>query len=218
MQNRRLDMVTGMIFEIWTDGRKGAWCSWWLWWEGGWGVKVLMETSRSPSSLHKFSLQDDILVTMSVSRAKPYCCVNKLIATSICIDWLQNQWIDTRIKMLIWAGSQFQIDASRAGNTCNIPLRIEAEKPQFPSLQFGKMFLEERNKEIPISLPFLFGDWSTENLDVFPFNLDECFQRMEPAVFVLHWAISWSGFPFQESLAFLLRNYFYRGFVFWPLL
>ena len=55
--------------------------------EKGGGVKVLMETSRSPSSLHKFTaLQDDILVILSVSRAKPYYRVNKLIATSVCIN------------------------------------------------------------------------------------------------------------------------------------
>jgi len=181
-----------MIFEIWTDGRKGAWCSWWLWWEGGGDESFNGNQHKSEFPSQVFSPRWHLghNVSISVSRAKPNCCVNKLITPSICIDWLQNQWIDTRIKMLLWDGTQFQIDASRAGNTCDIPLRTEAQKPQFPSLQFGKMFPEKRNKEFPISHPFLFRDGSTENLDFFPFNLDECFQRMEPAVFVLHRAIS----------------------------
>jgi len=176
------------------------------------GVKVLMETSRSPSSLHKFTaLQDDILVILSVSRAKPYYCVNKLIATSVCINckisglilaskcWYE---MDLNLKLI----SQEQV-------ICAIFLSAQRHRNlNFPSLQFGKMFPEERNKEIPISLPFLFRDGSTENIDFFPFNLDECFQRMEPAVFVLHRAISWSGFPFQESFAFLLRKFFSSPF------
>ena len=178
----------------------------------GGGGKVLMETSRSPSSLHKFTaLQDDILVILSVSRAKPYYCVNKLIATSVCINckisglilaskcWYE---MDLNLKLI----SQEQV-------ICAIFLSAQRHRNlNFPSLQFGKMFPEERNKEIPISLPFLFRDGSTENIDFFPFNLDECFQRMEPAVFVLHRAISWSGFPFQESFAFLLRKFFSSPF------
>ena len=54
--------------------------------------------------------------------------------------------------MLIWDGSQFQIDASRARNMCDIPLRTEAQKPQFPlpsiwkNVSRGK---KQRNSNFP---------------------------------------------------------------------
>ena len=110
--------------------------------------------------------------------------------------------------MLLWDRSQFQIDASRAANTCDILLRTEAQKPQFPSLQFGKMFPEERNKEFPISHPFLFGEKKT--LISFPSiwtNVSKGWNQL--SLFCIGRFLD-LDFHFRNHLLFFSESFFHR--------